>query len=188
MNLFFILIFYIFYNVFLFIISDIKFLIVILLFNILLFYLNKITFKEWIFFIKKIFVFYLFILLCNINTSLFSSLFIGLRFLLLINFTFIMSHYFTPCRFRDAIRPFFVLLKIFKIDIDSLLLCITISITFIPTLIKEVNNIKSILKSKGYDITFLTIIKKPQMFVYIFFSRIFKTVDLLERILRTKGI
>lgn len=70
---------------------------------------------------------------------------------------------------------------------DSIGLIISISLSFVPLMIKELGYIKSSLKSKNFNLNLINIIKKPSVFVTTFFNNLFKRVDDMEKVLLSKG-
>lgn len=131
-----------------------------------------------------------FILFIAVSNLLFqdvnSSLKVGLRLFLAIDYTYLMGCYFNPTRIRNA---FYYLLYPFKslFDIDSLILVIVISLTLIPVLIEEVRVIKSSLKCKGFDFTFSNLITRPQIYLITFLNSLFDRLDELEKSLIMKA-
>ncbi len=67
-------------------------------------------------------------------------------------------------------------------------LIISISLSFIPIMIKELSDIRRSLITKNYPLTFKNIIRKPSVFVITFFSNLFKRVNEMEKVLISKGI
>lgn len=139
------------------------------------------VFTKYIFFIT-------FIVIYNILFSdIDSSLKVGFRLLLAIDYTYIMSYYFNPTSIRVAFRYLLYPLKVFKINIDSLTLIIAISLAFIPILINEANMIKLSLKSKGFDFKFSNLITRSHIYLITFLNNIFDRLDELEKSLIIKA-
>ena len=57
----------------------------------------------------------------------------------------------TPTDLTDAIERLFSPLKIFKLDIHTVAMTMTIALRFIPTLIEEIDKIMAAQKSRGAD-------------------------------------
>jgi len=129
-----------------------------------------------------------FIIICNILFSdIDSSLKVGFRLLLAIDYTYIMGNYFNHTGIRTAFRYLLYPLKIFKIDIDDLTLIIAISLAFIPILIDEASMIKLSFKSKGFDLKFINLIMRPHIYLITFLNGIFDRIDELEKSLIIKA-
>ena len=116
-----------------------------------------------------------------------SSLIVGLRLFLVIDYTYIMGYFFNPTSIKQAFYYLLYPLKIFKIDIDSLTLIIAIAIAFIPILIDEGKMIKLSLKSKGMEFNLKNLILRPHIFLITYFNNLFERLDELEKSLIVKG-
>ncbi len=98
-----------------------------------------------------------------------------------------MGYYFNPTSIRIDFSYLLYPLKIFRIDIDSLTLIISISLAFIPILIDEASVIKLSLRSKGFDFKFRNLIMKPHIYLITFLNGIFDRLDELDRSLVIKA-
>lgn len=185
---FFVLIFFFLYSFTLFLIGNLYLLCLIFLFNFIISFILGVPFKKHLkAFINNI-MFILFIIICNLLFSdIASSLKVGIRLFLAIDYTYIMSYYFNPTKIRTAFRYLLYPLKLFKIDIDSLTLVIAISLSFIPILIEEVRMIKLSLQSKGFDFSIGNLITKPHIYFITFLNSLFDKVDELEKTLVIKA-
>ena len=185
---FLILIFFFIYSMSIFLISNIYLLIFIFIFNFIISIIFKVPLKNHIIVIKNNIKFVIFIVLCNVLFSdINSSVKVGIRLFLAIDYTYIMGIYFNPTKIRIAFKYLFYPLKIFRIDIDSLTLIIAISLAFIPILIDEVMMIKLSLRSKGVDFKFSSLITKPHIYLMTFLNNLFDRLDELERTLIIKA-
>ena len=70
----------------------------------------------------------------------------------------------------------------------SLELVITISLSFIPILSKELINIKYSLKTKNFNLNLKNILLKPHIFVVTYFSNLFRRVNEMEKVFISRGI
>ena len=70
----------------------------------------------------------------------------------------------------------------------ELSLIISISLSFIPIMIKELSSIKNSLITKNFPFTLKNVLTKPQVYVVTFFSLLFKRVSELEKVLISKGV
>lgn len=185
---FFVLIFFFLYSFILFLISNMHLLCLIFLFNFVISFIIGVPLKKHF----KIFInnikFILFIIICNLLFSnIDSSLKVGIRLFLAIDYTYIMSYYFNPTNIRVAFWYLLYPFKIFKIDIDNLTLVIAISLSFIPILVEEARVIKLSLRSKGFDFNIGNLITKPHIYLITFLNSLFDRVDELEKSLVVKA-
>ena len=63
----------------------------------------------------------------------------------------------------------------------SLELVITISLSFIPILSKELINIKNSLKTKNFNLNIKNVLLKPHIFVVTYFTNLFRRVNEMEK-------
>lgn len=70
----------------------------------------------------------------------------------------------------------------------SLELMISISLSFIPIMAKELQNIRVSLKTKNFPLNLINIIKKPHIFVITFFTNLFQRVNEMEKVFISRGI
>ncbi|MBQ9228686.1 MAG: energy-coupling factor transporter transmembrane protein EcfT [Eubacterium sp.] len=95
-----------------------------------------------------------------------SAVFMALRVVLLVVIGLMLTYTTTPTALTDAIeallKPLHVL---FKLDIHSLAMTMTIALRFIPTLIEEVDKIMSAQKSRGADMESGNLIKRVKAIV-----------------------
>lgn len=67
-------------------------------------------------------------------------------------------------------------------------LIITIGLSFIPILSKEIYYIKNSLKTKNFPLNLKNILLKPHIFVITFFNNLFKRVNDMEKVFISRGI
>ena len=67
-------------------------------------------------------------------------------------------------------------------------LIITISLSFLPILSKEIYYIKNSLKTKNFPLNFKNVLLKPHIFVITFFNNLFKRVNDMEKVFISRGI
>ena len=67
-------------------------------------------------------------------------------------------------------------------------LIITIGLSFLPILAKEIYYIKNSLKTKNFPLNFKNILTKPHIFVITFFNNLFKRVNDMEKVFISRGI
>ena len=125
--------------------------------------------------------------------------------LLLFNFTlnYLFSNFFNALMITERLIIMFVVVNIVikKIGMNNigkiigkitknedLALMITISLSFIPILIKEVYEIRRSLVSKNFPLNFRNILFKPNVFVLTFFNNLFKRVGEMEKSFIARGV
>ena len=96
-----------------------------------------------------------------------NALFMGTRIVLLVIIGLMLTYTTTPNSLTDAIESLLKPLKIFKADIHSLAMVMTIALRFIPILIEEVQKIMAAQKSRGADLQSGGIIKRAKAIVPI---------------------
>ncbi|MBE6716419.1 MAG: energy-coupling factor transporter transmembrane protein EcfT [Ruminococcaceae bacterium] len=84
--------------------------------------------------------------------GVFSAVFIIFRIIALILFSSLLTYTTSPTMLTDAIERLLSPLKLFKINVNSLAMMMTIALRFIPTLIEEINIIMSAQKARGADL------------------------------------
>jgi energy-coupling factor transport system permease protein len=95
-----------------------------------------------------------------------NSVFMAMRVLLLVIDGLMLTYTTTPTSLTDAIESLLKPLHtLFKLDIHSLAMTMTIALRFIPTLIEEVDKIMSAQKSRGADMENGNIIKRVKAIV-----------------------
>lgn len=70
----------------------------------------------------------------------------------------------------------------------SLELMISLSLSFIPIMTKELKGIRDSLKTKNFLLNFKNIITRPHIFVITFFTNLFRRVNEMEKVFISRGI
>ena len=96
-----------------------------------------------------------------------NALFMGVRIILLVIIGLMLTYTTTPTALTDAIESLLKPLKIFKADVHSLAMVMTIALRFIPILIEEVQKIMAAQKSRGADLESGGLIKRAKAIVPI---------------------
>ena len=96
-----------------------------------------------------------------------NALFMGTRIILLVIIGLLLTYTTTPTALTDAIESLLKPLKIFKADVHSLAMVMTIALRFIPILIEEVQKIMAAQKSRGADLQSGGLIKRAKAIVPI---------------------
>lgn len=175
---------FIFYVFFIFATQNLIFEILVLLINFILMISFKVSLRKA--FTNLLFLMP-FILITGIFNlffgSLFEALFITFKLILVCNITYIFKDVAGTTNIIKAIETLFSPLKIFGISPTDISLIVNIALTFIPTLIRDLSEIKYALKAKGCT-DFFTNIKYT---FKIILTSIFKKTNNLELTLKAKG-
>lgn len=67
-------------------------------------------------------------------------------------------------------------------------LIISISLCFIPIMIKEIGDIKKSLYTKNFPLNIRNVLTKGHLFVICFFTNLFKRINDMEKVLLAKGM
>ena len=95
-----------------------------------------------------------------------NAIFMASRVILLVIIGLMLTYTTTPTSLTDAIESLLKPLhKLFKLDIHSLAMTMTIALRFIPTLVEEVDKIMSAQKSRGADMESGGLIKRVKAVV-----------------------
>ena len=81
-----------------------------------------------------------------------TAVFMAVRIIVLVVISSLLTYTTSPTELTDALERLFKPLKIFKIDVHSIAMTMTIALRFIPTLIEEIEKIMSAQKSRGAQI------------------------------------
>ena len=109
---------FVLYTVLIFFISDYRIIVAIFILNLILMLIAKVNLKSAIRNIIKLLPFIIFVVLINlILMSRQDAIFIGIRLILVCNFTYTFTRNFTPQQLSNSIDKILTPLKIFKIII-----------------------------------------------------------------------
>lgn len=100
--------------------------------------------------------------------GVFSSVFIIFRIVSLILFSSLLTYTTSPTMLTDAIERLLSPLKVFKVNVSSLSMMMTIALRFIPTLIEEIDIIMSAQKARGADLETGSITQRAKALVPVF--------------------
>ena len=96
-----------------------------------------------------------------------TALFIALRIVLLVIITSFLTYSTTPTALTAAIEDLLGWLKVFKVDVHSIAMMMSIALRFIPTLIDEINKIINAQKARGADFESGNVFRKLKAMVPI---------------------
>lgn len=80
-----------------------------------------------------------------------TAVFMAIRIITLVVISSLLTYTTSPTELTDALERLFRPLKVFKVDVHSIAMTMTIALRFIPTLIEEIEKIMSAQKSRGAD-------------------------------------
>lgn len=96
-----------------------------------------------------------------------TAVFVVLRIVCLVLITSFLTYTTTPTSITSAIEDLLKWLRVFKVDIHTFAMMMTIALRFIPTLIDEINKIVNAQKARGADFDSGNIFKKIKAMVPI---------------------
>ena len=99
--------------------------------------------------------------------GVFTALFMGVRILLLIMCSSILTYTTVPTALTDGLEKLLSPLKLLHIDIASLAMMMTLALRFIPTLIEEIERITNAQKARGADLEGGSFIRKIKAMIPI---------------------
>lgn len=179
---------FILYTVLIFFVSDYRILGVIFIINLALMLIGRINLKNAIRNIIKLLPFIVFVVLINlILMSKEEAILIGIRLILVCNFTYIFTRNFTPQQLSNSIEKILTPLKIFKVNTRDIGIMISIAVAFVPILRDEGNKIKESLKSKGFNVNGINMIKNINLILVPLIVSILKRVGHIENAFKSKG-
>lgn len=184
LNVFYFLIF-ITYVILIFLINNVKLLILLFALQIPFLFSKKINFKNIIYSMYKLLPFILLTFIFNLFfDSIFNSILVFIKLIFVCNATLIYKRLQGTLSIINAISTLFSPLKIVGIYSEDISLIINIALTFIPNFINEYKQICFSLKSKGiknYSIHSIKLISK------LLLTSIFKRAEQLEFTLKSKA-
>lgn len=95
------------------------------------------------------------------------AVFMAARIIMLVVIGSMLTYTTTPTALTDAMESLMKPLKVFKVDVHSIAITMTIALRFIPTLTEEVDKIMSAQKSRGADLESGGLIKRAKAIVPI---------------------
>ncbi len=157
---------FIFYTIFLFLIKDVKILVLAILLNFIVTFLLKFSLKNMFYSIKMFLPFIAFTILFNILfASLQEGILMGIRIMICYHTTYLFSQTITILQVADTIQKISAPLKLFKVNTKNIGIMISISICMLPILKKEMETLMQTMKAKGERLkpSNMAIIMKPML-------------------------
>ena len=99
--------------------------------------------------------------------GIYAALFMGLRLIMLVFGSSIMTYTTTPNKLTSAMESVFGFLKIFKVPVHEMAMMISIALRFIPILLEETNKIMKAQQARGADFETGGLIKRAKALVPI---------------------
>ncbi|MBR0414398.1 MAG: energy-coupling factor transporter transmembrane protein EcfT [Clostridia bacterium] len=96
-----------------------------------------------------------------------TAVFIAVRIVLLVIVTSFLTYTTTPTALTAAIEDLLKWLRVFKVDVHSIAMMMSIALRFIPTLIDEINKIINAQKARGADFDSGNVVRKLKAMVPI---------------------
>lgn len=178
------LILFLAYTVAIFLIKHDLFTVVVIGINLLLTLALKISIKEEIGNILGIIIF---VIITSIINALFvdlkTGIMIGIKLILVCNITYIFSKIINYTELAEALEKIFSIFKVLKINPKNISIMIYICISFVPTITKQIKQVKSALKAKGVKPS----IKNYNLIFEPVVISLLKRVDEIESSLKAKA-
>ena len=118
------------------------------------------------------------------DTGIYTAIFIAVRIFTLLLISSLLTYTTSPTDLTDAIEKLLSPLKVFKVDVHTFAMMMTIALRFIPTLIDEIDRIMSAQKARGADFENGNIIKRIKalipIFVPLFISAFKRAIELAD--------
>jgi len=178
------LILFLVYTISIFLVKHDMFAVIVLGINLLLTIALKISIKEEIGNLLGISIFV--ILTASINALLVdiqTGIMIGVKLLLVCNITYIFSKIMNYTELAEAIEKIFSIFKVLKVNPKNIGIMICICISFIPTIRKQIKQVRSALKAKGVKLN----LKNSGLIFEPVVISLLKRVDEIESSLKAKA-
>ncbi len=116
--------------------------------------------------------------------GVYMAIFIAVRILTLLLMSSLLTYTTSPTDLTDAIEKLLSPLKVFKVDVHTFAMMMTIALRFIPTLIDEIDRIMSAQKARGADFESGGIVKRVKalfpIFIPLFISAFKRAIELAD--------
>lgn len=176
------------YTICLFWIQDICILIGIFVLQVIFMLLCKVSAKGAGKSILNLMPFILFTVLINVWTmGVMEAIQIGIRLIIVCHMTYIFGRTTTAMQIAKAIQTLLYPLKWIGVNINNIGIIVSIAITFIPIIKKEIQNIKYSLMAKGFDMRLGNQIKHINYIMGPLFYSLLRKVKEIEDALKSKA-
>lgn len=172
------------YTISIFIVKQDIFAVIVLGINLFLTVILKISIKEEIGNLLGISIFVIITAIINaIFVDIKTGIMIGIKLLLVTNITYIFSKILNYTELAEALEKIFSIFKVLKINSKNISIMICICISFIPTIKKQIKQVKSALKAKGMKLN----IKNSGLIFEPVVISLLKRVEEIESSLKAKA-
>jgi energy-coupling factor transport system permease protein len=118
------------------------------------------------------------------DKGIYMAIFVALRIFSLLVVSSLLTYTTAPTDLTDGIEKLLSPLKIFKLDVHTFAMMMTIALRFIPTLVDEIDKIMLAQKSRGADFENGNIIKRIKalfpIFIPLFISAFKRAIELAD--------
>ena len=118
------------------------------------------------------------------DNGVYMAIFIAIRILSLLFISSLLTYTTAPTDLTDAIEKLLSPLKVFKIEVHTFAMMMTIALRFIPTLIDEIDRIMSAQKARGADFESGNLINRIKalfpIFIPLFISAFKRAIELTD--------
>ena len=115
---------------------------------------------------------------------MFTAIFIAARIFTLLLVSSLLTYTTSPTDLTDAIEKLLSPLKVFKIEVHTFAMMMTIALRFIPILVDEIDRIMSAQKARGADFENGNIVKRIKalfpIFIPLFISAFKRAIELAD--------
>ena len=179
---------FIIYTVLLFLIKDIWLIFGAILFQIALTLICHISINQSIKTLIKLMPFILFTILINLCVmETIEAILIGIKLIIVCNMTYIYGSTTTAREIAISIEKLLFPLTLFKVNTRNIGIMISIAITLIPIINKEIENIRYSLTAKGFKMSFWNQIRHIHYIMAPLFYGLLRKVGNMEEALLAKG-
>lgn len=176
------------YTICLFFIKDIRILACIFALQIIFMLLCRVSINGAIKTIWHLMPFILFTVLIDLCVmEVMDSILIGIRLIMVCHITYIFGKTTSSMQIAKAIQIILYPLKIFGVNINNIGIMVSLAITFIPIIRKEIENIRYSLKAKGFNMSFINQITHINYIMGPLFYSLLRKVSELENALKSKA-
>lgn len=118
------------------------------------------------------------------DKGIFTAIFIAIRIFILLLVSSLLTYTTAPTDLTDAIEKLLSPLKVFKIEVHTFAMMMTIALRFIPILVDEIDRIMSAQKARGADFENGNIVKRVKalipIFIPLFISAFKRAIELAD--------
>jgi len=178
------LILFLVYTIAIFFVKHDIFAVIVLGINLLLTFALKISIKEEI---ANLLGISIFVILTSVLNAIFvdikTGIMIGVKLLLVCNITYIFSKILNYTELAEALERILSIFKVLKINPKNISIMICICISFIPTIKKQIKQVRAALKAKGVKLN----LKNSGLIFEPVIISLLKRVDEIESSLKAKA-